>query len=99
MINLTFEGDSYVCRHRQSKPDHAGCQRFYQSHHRQDAHIGGAGIGLTFSKRLVEMHYGYVRAQSELHKGTTITIGLPIVKAQPITDQEQKDNDQPREPF
>ncbi len=55
-------------------------ERFYQSHKRHESYIGGSGIGLAFSKRLVEMHYGYVSAESEINEGTTFTVRLPIVK-------------------
>lgn len=55
-------------------------ERFYQSHKKQNVHISGSGIGLAFSKRLVEMHYGFIDAESELGKGTTITVRLPVVK-------------------
>ncbi|MDO6519002.1 hybrid sensor histidine kinase/response regulator transcription factor [Zobellia uliginosa] len=55
-------------------------ERFYQTHKKQNSHPGGSGIGLAFSKRLVEMHYGYIEAESELGKGTKITFKLPIVK-------------------
>ncbi len=57
-------------------------ERFYQSHKRHESYIGGSGIGLAFSKRLVEMHYGYINAESEVGKGTTLTVRLPIVKKQ-----------------
>ncbi len=55
-------------------------ERFYQSHKKQNVHLSGSGIGLAFSKRLVEMHYGFIEAESELNVGTTITVKLPIVK-------------------
>ncbi|WP_068472629.1 hybrid sensor histidine kinase/response regulator transcription factor [Saccharicrinis aurantiacus] len=55
-------------------------ERFYQSKIKHGAYIGGSGIGLAFSKRLVEMHYGNITAESEVHVGTTITVQLPILK-------------------
>jgi len=61
-------------------------ERFYQSKKKQNAHVGGSGIGLAFSKRLVEMHYGFIDAESELGKGTNITVRLPIVKKHLTTD-------------
>ena len=54
-------------------------ERFFQSRRKQSDYIGGSGIGLAFSKRLVEMHYGNISAESELGKGTTISVRLPIV--------------------
>lgn len=55
-------------------------ERFYQSHNNQNVHRSGSGIGLAFTKKLVEMHYGYISVDSELEQGTTITVRLPIVK-------------------
>lgn len=54
-------------------------ERFYQSSHKHGAYIGGSGIGLAFTKRLVEMHYGSICAESVLNEGTTIRISLPII--------------------
>lgn len=61
-------------------------ERFYQSKKKDNTHISGSGIGLAFSKRLVEMHYGFVSAESTLNEGTTITVRLPIVKKHLPTD-------------
>jgi signal transduction histidine kinase/DNA-binding response OmpR family regulator/ligand-binding sensor domain-containing protein len=55
-------------------------ERFYQSKHKYGAYTGGSGIGLAFTKRLVEMHYGSITAESELNVGTTIKVRLPIVE-------------------
>ncbi|BAX79093.1 hybrid sensor histidine kinase/response regulator transcription factor [Labilibaculum antarcticum] len=54
-------------------------ERFYQSKLKHSEYTGGSGIGLAFTKRLVEMHYGSISAESELNKGTTITVRLPII--------------------
>ena len=61
-------------------------ERFYQSQKKDNTHISGSGIGLAFSKRLVEMHYGFIYAESTLNEGTTITVRLPIVKKHLPTD-------------
>ncbi|MEN8703405.1 MAG: ATP-binding protein [Polaribacter sp.] len=67
-------------------------ERFYQSQSTQKEHIAGSGIGLAFTKKLTEMHYGYIDAESEVGKGTTITVQLPIVKKQ-IEDDEIVDKE------
>src|SRR6185437_1200234 len=49
----------------------------------------GLGIGLTLSKRLVELHGGQIRASSEgLGTGSTLTVTLPIESAHAISTGE-----------
>lgn len=62
--------------------------RFFQSLNQKNIYSGGSGIGLAFSKRLVEMHYGYIDAESELEKGTTIHLRLPIVTDE-VVDEDK----------
>jgi CheY-like chemotaxis protein len=47
-----------------------------------DQQYGGLGVGLTLVRRLVEMHAGTVRAESEgLGKGSRFTVSLPALAA------------------
>jgi len=44
-----------------------------------DAPTGGAGLGLTISKSIVESHGGQISAQSQVGRGTTFTFTLPAI--------------------
>ena len=44
-----------------------------------DAPTGGAGLGLTISKSIVESHGGQISVQSQVGRGTTFTFTLPII--------------------
>ena len=52
--------------------------RFYQVDDSATRKTQGTGIGLALSKELVELHNGAVEVSSELGKGTTFTITLPL---------------------
>ena len=52
--------------------------RFYQAHNLEKARAGGTGIGLALTKELVELLGGKISLESELGKGTTFTVRLPI---------------------
>ncbi len=57
-------------------------ERFYRVDNRDNREIGGTGIGLALVKALVEAHHGTVTIESELGKGTTFTVILPVRQAE-----------------
>lgn len=64
--------------------------RFFQSSYNNSSSIGGSGIGLAFSKRLIEMHYGTIRLESQVNEGSTFYISLPIIDQDYSTTQDQQ---------
>ena len=54
-------------------------ERFYRTDPSRDRATGGAGLGLTIARRLVEAHGGALEASSEPGAGSTFTVQLPIV--------------------
>lgn len=53
----------------------------------------GVGLGLWLTKKLIEAHQGMLTLDSELGKGTTVTVYFPaarIVKAEQVAEQEMK---------
>jgi len=54
--------------------------RFYQVEDENYTDIEGSGIGLAFSKRLIEVHKGTIKVESELGKGSVFSIEFPVDK-------------------
>ena len=52
--------------------------RFYRSKGTSD--LAGSGLGLAICKRIVGLHDGDISIESELGRGTKVTINLPIQK-------------------
>lgn len=53
-------------------------ERFYQVRSPQKADVKGAGIGLTITKEIVELHGGKIWVESESGKGTKFIFTLPL---------------------
>ncbi|MFM9950912.1 MAG: ATP-binding protein [Saprospiraceae bacterium] len=54
--------------------------RFYQANNLEKANAGGTGIGLALTKELVKAMGGDISVESEVGKGTTFTVRLPITR-------------------
>jgi signal transduction histidine kinase/ligand-binding sensor domain-containing protein/DNA-binding response OmpR family regulator len=70
--------------------------RFYQADNSYTRDEEGSGIGLALTKELVEFHKGKISVSSELGKGTTFIIWLPLAKeyytAEEIVDLDEADD-------
>src|SRR5690606_24340265 len=54
--------------------------RFYQVENQNHSYYGGTGIGLEVVKSFVELHKGKIEVESQLGKGTSFKIILPLGK-------------------
>lgn len=53
-------------------------QRFYQSDNKMIAERKGSGLGLTLVKHITEAHHGTIHVESEIGKGSSFHVILPI---------------------
>lgn len=53
-------------------------ERFWRADRSRSSYSGGSGIGLAIANRLAELQGGKIEVESELGKGTTFIINLPL---------------------
>ncbi len=69
-------------------------ERFRQADYSTHINYGGTGLGLSISKSFTEMLGGTIKVESELNKGTTFRVTIPLkkeeIKIQPEKTKEVK---------
>jgi len=53
---------------------------FYRAKDERVTKMTGSGLGLTIAREVIRLHGGDISVQSELNKGSTFTLTLPITK-------------------
>lgn len=65
-------------------------ERIFEAFEQADGSVarvyGGTGLGLSVTRRLVELHGGTLKVESEVGKGSTFIFTLPIAKTQARTE-------------
>ena len=93
----TFEADLQVCLEIKdtgigiAMDDQAHIfERFYRGRQVRQSKIHGTGLGLAIVKEIVDLHEGRISISSEVGKGSTFQIWLPVHQSIEIQDFDEK---------
>ncbi len=79
-LSVTDEGEGIA-------PEHVArvTERFYRVDTSRSRSLGGTGLGLSIVKHIVERHRGRLSIDSELGRGTTVHILLPVAAEERVS--------------
>ena len=66
-----------LCRYNAGNPRNA-LHRFYWVNSDRSRQTEGSGLGLAIATAIIEAHGGTIEVESELNRGSTFTIKLPL---------------------
>jgi two-component system phosphate regulon sensor histidine kinase PhoR len=66
-------------------------QRFYRVDKARSRELGGTGLGLAIVKHIVQAHGGFFHIKSQLNRGTTILLFLPLSPQHSAADLASSD--------
>lgn len=67
-------------------------QKFYRVDNSATRTIGGTGLGLFISRKIIELYRGRIWVESELGKGSTFFINLPRLSTQRANELQMAEN-------
>jgi signal transduction histidine kinase/ABC-type amino acid transport substrate-binding protein len=66
---------------------------FAQEHREKNSNVSGTGLGLAIVKRLIDFMNGTIEVKSELNKGTTFIVTLPVETVKSYEPSEEAEAD------
>ena len=63
--------------------------RFWRSDASREMETGGLGVGLSLTKEIIDRHNGTISVDSEVGKGTTFTLRIPLTRKKPRQNRDR----------